>query len=145
MSGSTRRPGARLSTTVRRVVTTASTPNGRLIRKAQRHPPSSTSAPPIGGPRPAATAAVAPHSPMAWARRSLVNASTTMAREAGTSIAAPSAWSTRPAISSSRFPATAHHSEASVNSTMPPEYARRRPMRSVSRPHTTRNAANTML
>ena len=40
----------RLSTSVRGVATTASTPNGRLTRNAHRQPPSSTSAPPIGGP-----------------------------------------------------------------------------------------------
>ena len=122
MSGMTRRPGARLSTTVRRVATMASTPNGRLIRNAQRQPPSSTRAPPIGGPSPAATAAVAPHRPMACARRSLVNASITMASEAGTSIAAPSAWTTRPATRSSRVGAAAHHSDASVKRAMPPTY-----------------------
>jgi hypothetical protein len=145
MSGRTRRPGARLSTTVRRVATTASTPNGRLTRKAHRQPPSSTRAPPIGGPRPAATAAVAPHRPMACARRSVGNASTTIASEAGTSNAAPSAWSTRPATRSSRLGAAAHQRDARVKSAMPPAYARLRPIRSVSRPHTTRNAANTML
>ena len=82
---------------------------------------------------------------MAWARRSLLNASTTIAIEAGTSNAAPRACSTRPATRSSRLPAIAHHTDASVNRAIPPAYARRRPIRSVSRPQTTRKAANTML
>jgi len=61
----TRRPGARLSTSSCRAAHTATRPKGRLTRKAQRQPPSCTSAPPSGGPTPAATAAEAPHPPMA--------------------------------------------------------------------------------
>ena len=45
-------PGARLSTSWWRAAHTATRPKGRLTRNAQRQPPSSTSAPPIGGPTP---------------------------------------------------------------------------------------------
>ena len=120
-------------------------PKGRLTKKAQRQPPSSTSTPPIGGPRPAATAAEAPHRPMAWARLSEGKAAMTSAREAGTSIAAPIACTTRAATSSSTEGAAPHRTEASVKIATPVTNERRRPTRSVSRPNTMRNAAKTML
>ena len=52
---------------------------------------------------------------MACARLSLLNASTTIASEAGTSMAAPSAWTTRPATRTSRLPATAHHATTEMH------------------------------
>ncbi len=61
-SGRVRRPGARLSTSWLRADHRAATLKGRLTRKAQRQPPSSVRAPPMGGPSPAATAAEAPQS-----------------------------------------------------------------------------------
>ena len=144
-SGKVRCPGARLSTSWPRAAHSAAAPNGRLIMNAQRQPPSSTSAPPIGGPSPAATAAVAPHRPIACARRSSENAAITRASDAGTSMAAPSAWTTRAATSSSTDGASAHSTEATVNTRTPLANARRRPTRSVSRPNTMRKAAKTML
>ena len=99
----------------------------------------------MGGPRPEARAADAPHSPMACERRSGGKASTTSASDAGTRIAAPSAWTTRKAMSIPTPGAIAQSTEARVNSPTPTVNARRRPSRSASRPDTTRNAAKTML
>ncbi len=144
-SGTRRRPGARLSTRARLAATTAAMPNGRLTRNARRQLPSSTSAPPIGGPRPEARAADAPQRPMAWARLSVGNASTTRASDAGTRIAAPRACTTRNAMSTSTFGAMAQRTDAIVKSVTPLMKARLRPSRSARRPETTRNAANTML
>ena len=99
----------------------------------------------MGGPRPAATAADAPQSPMACERRSPGKASTTSASEAGTSIAAPRAWTMRAATSRSSEGAAPQSADATVNSATPVTKARRRPSRSVRRPQTMRKAAKTML
>ena len=140
-----RLPGARLSTSSWRAAHTATRPKGRLTRKAQRQPPSCTRAPPIGGPTPAATAADAPHTPMAWARRSAGKAAMTSASEAGTSIAAPKAWNTRARMRNSTDGARPHAADAMVNTATPATNDRRRPTRSVSRPHRMSEAAKTML
>ena len=99
----------------------------------------------MGGPRPAARAADAPQSPMAWVRCSAENAWTTRASDAGTSTAAPSACTIRAATSKPTLGAIAQSSEAPVNTSTPQTKAFLRPSRSASRPHGTRNAANTML
>ena len=73
------------------------------------------------------------------------NASTTTAREAGTSRAAPRPWTIRNKISSSGVAATAHATEATVKSAMPAAKILRRPRRSARRPDATRKAPKTML
>ena len=82
---------------------------------------------------------------MAWARRSPGNAAMTSARDAGTSAAAPRAWTIRKTTSISTDGAAPQSTEPSVNTATPPTNDRRRPTRSVSRPKTMRNAAKTML
>ena len=99
----------------------------------------------MGGPTPAATAAEAPHTPMAWARRSAGKAAITSASEAGTSIAAPNAWTARARMSSSTEGASPHRAEAMVNTATPATNERRRPTMSVRRPQRIRDAAKTML
>ena len=70
----------------------------------------------------------------------------TSASEAGTTIAAPIAWTIRAATSSSTLGASAHATDAAVNtSSLSSAYIRLRPSRSAARPAATRNAANTML
>ena len=59
-------------------------------------------------------------------------------------IAAPAPWITRAAISVPTDGAAAHAAEASVNSTMPAENVRLRPIRSATRPAGTSNAAKLM-
>ncbi len=144
-SGIRRRPGLRLSTSERRARTIATSPTGTLTRNAQRQLPHSTRAPPIGGPSPAATAALAPHSPTAWARREAGKASITRAREAGISMAAPRACTTRASTRNGTDPAAAHSREAATKRPSPVVYSRRRPMRSARRPQATIAAASTML
>ena len=69
----------------------------------------------------------------------------TRASEAGTSIAAPKAWKTRARMSSSTDGARPHAADATVNTATPATNDRRRPTRSVSRPHRISEAAKTML
>ncbi len=69
----------------------------------------------------------------------------TSAREAGTSIAAPKAWNTRARMRSSTDGASPHAADAIVNTATPATNERRRPTRSVSRPHRMSEAAKTML
>ncbi len=66
----------------------------------------------MGGPTPAATAAEAPQTPMACARRSAGKAAITSASDAGTSIAAPNACTIRARISSSTDGARPQAAEA---------------------------------
>ena len=73
------------------------------------------------------------------------NAFSTSASEDGTRKAAPSACTTRNATSAPADGATAHSSEAAVNSSRPNTKMRRRPSRSAIRPAATRKAAKTML
>ena len=126
-------------------MTQAAIPKGRFTRNAQRQSPSCTSRPPIGGPSPDARAADAPHSPTACVRRSAGNAATTSAKEAGTSMAAPRAWTTRAPMRNATDGESAQTTEATVKTRTPQTNARRRPIRSVIRPNGTRNAAKTML
>ena len=144
-SGMRRRPGARLSTRCRRASTTATTPMGRFTRKTSRQSAAATSRPPSDGPRPAAAAETADRRATPWERRSGGKASSTSASEDGTSIAAPSAWTTRNAIRVPGDGASAHSTEATVNTSRPTTNTRRRPMTSAMRPAAIRNAAKTML
>ena len=145
ISGIRRRPGARLSTSQRRASSTAAIPIGRLTRNTSRQLPAATRRPPSDGPSPAAAAPTADSRATPCERCSAGNALRTSASEEGTRNAAPRAWTTRKAISSSADGATAHNTDAAVNNSSPKMNARRRPMRSAIRPAATRNAANTML
>jgi hypothetical protein len=60
-------------------------------------------------------------------------------------MAAPTAWSTRAATSSSTLGAAAHSPEASMNTPMPTKKVLRRPTRSAARPAGTSSAAKTTL
>src|SRR5919107_4130110 len=144
-SGSVRRPGERLSTSLRPASTTTSAPIGTFTRKQSRQSERWISVPPIGGPSAAAMAAEDPYTVSARARRPAGNAFTTSAREAGTTIAPPSAWSARAPMRKPADGATAQRALAVVNRTTPAWNMRLRPSRSASRPDPTRNAANTML
>ena len=144
-SGKRRRPGARLSTSRRRASRTAAAPIGMLTRNTSRQSSTLTSRPPSEGPRPAEPAATADSSATPCERRSGGKACSTRASEEGTSSAAPSACRTRKATRVSTEGATAHSSDAAVNSSSPRMNIRRRPRRSAIRPEATRNAANTML
>ena len=144
-SGIRRRPGARLSTSRRRASRTAATPIGTLTRNTRRQLAAATSSPPSEGPRPAAAAPTADSKATPCARCAGGNAFSTSARADGTRKAAPSACTTRKAISASADGAIAHSSEPTVNSSRPKMKIRRRPSKSAIPAPAMRNAANTML
>ena len=73
----------------------------------------------MGGPRPDAIAAAAPHRVTPCARRAASKLSTTRASDAGTRIAAPMPCSTRKATSCPTVSAAAHRPDAAVNNTTP--------------------------
>jgi hypothetical protein len=87
---------------------------------------------------------VAPHSAVAVARRSSGNSGSTRASEEGTSIAPPSACTTRAPTSIATEPAAPHTTEAARKSSRPAKKKRRRPKRSESRPAGTSAAAKTI-
>ena len=124
---------------------TVAMPIGTLTRNTRRQLPAATRSPPSEGPSPAAPAATADSSATPCDRRSAGNESSTRASDDGTRSAAPSACSTRNAVSVPGDGATAHSTDATVNSSSPLMKTRRRPMRSARRPAATRKAAKTML
>ena len=144
-SGIRRRPGARLSASHRRASSTAATPIGTLTRNTRRQSAAVTSSPPSEGPKPAAAALTADSSATACERRPGGNACSTSARADGTSKAAPSACTTRKAISAPADGAIAHSSEPTVNNSRPTTNTRRRPSESAIAAPAMRNAANTTL
>src|SRR3954466_11306188 len=90
-------------------------PISRLTRNTQRQLVRSTSTPPSDGPVAAATAPVAPQIAVAVARLAAGNSGSISPSEVGTTIAPPTAWSTRAAINSSTFGAKAHNADAARN------------------------------
>ena len=90
-------------------------------------------------------ALTADSSATACERRAGWNACSTSARADGTSKAAPSACTTRKAISAPADGAIAHSSEPTVNSSRPTTNTRRRPSESAIPAPAMRNAANTTL
>ena len=66
-----------------------------------------------------ATPAVAPHSAIAWPRRSAGKIRVMIAIVCGVIIAAPRPWKTRAMISPSMVPVSPHHSDESVKTVRP--------------------------
>ncbi len=89
------------------------------MKKIHSQPRVSTSTPPRIGPISVATPAVAPHSAIAWPRRSAGKIRVMTAIVCGVISAAPRPWTTRATISISTEVVRPHHSEASVNTTRP--------------------------
>jgi|GEM_PF-2990507 len=118
-------------------------PMGTLTKNTSRQSTHPTRTPPSAGPVAAATAPVAPQMAVAVARCASGNSGSSRASDVGTTAAAPSACSTRAAISIPGFGASPHSAEASRNTTIPTRNNRRRPIRSASRPAGIRAAANT--
>ena len=128
-----RSAGSRDSTTPRRVSTTATTPTGTLTRNTLRQPSDSVSSPPTVGPTAVATLAMAVHRPMA--RALLVGsgkAADTSARDVTLTAAAATPWTPRATLSTSIDGASPEATDASVNTTSPSTYSRRRPVRSAT-------------
>ena len=75
--------------------------------------------PPRIGPTRVATPAVAPHSAIAWPRRSAGKIRVITAIVCGVIIAAPKPWKTRATISISMLVVRPHHRDASVKTVRP--------------------------
>ena len=87
---------------------------------------------------------IAPHTPIARARsRGSWKTLRMIDMATGLSIAPPTAWSARKAISQFRLGARAHSSDPSENTTSPVWNVRRRPTRSPVDPHNMSRLAST--
>ena len=133
------------SPSTRRPTTIVNSPIGMLIRKTQCQLPTSTRIAPRVGPSAPARAPVDPQ--MATASGTLLagNARSTSASDAGSSAAAPTAWTIRKAMSRFADGASAHSSEPIVNTAEPPMKVRLWPVRSANLPAGISSAANTMV
>src|SRR6516165_6816313 len=143
-SGRPRDPGSRLSGTTRTASTAATSPTGTLIQNTQRQL-TWTRLPPITGPSAAPSAPSADQVPRAFARAAAGTAASSKDSDAGTIRPAPTAWTTRAAISAATPGASPHSSEPRVKVTRPASSTRRRPTRSAHRPAGTSTAAKTMV
>ena len=85
----------------------------------------------------------APQIPIARPRWAPSNSWASSASELGKTIAAPSPWSARMAISQAADGASAHSEEAAVNRHSPPTNSRLRPNRSASEPAVSWKTAST--
>ena len=105
--------------TSRHARTRATTPTGMLMKKIHSQPSASTSTPPRIGPTSVATPAVAPHSAIAWPRRSEGKMRVMIAIVCGVIIAAPRPWKTRATIRPSMLPVRPHQRDDRVNTVRP--------------------------
>ena len=121
------------------------TPTGRLMKKAQRHPSASTISPPSDGPNAADIAPMAPQMAMTCGIFSRGKAAMTSASDDGTRIAAPTPWRMRAPISTHTAGARPHAIDATVKVAEPTRKARWCPPRSATFPAGTRSAANAMV
>ena len=98
---------------------TPSAPTGTLNQNTAGQPQRWMSTPPSTGPAAAAAELSAPNRPAAKPCRSSGNACSNRASAVGTTAAAPTACTTRQAMSASTVPASAHPTDAAVNSARP--------------------------
>ncbi len=125
------------------VISRTITPIGRFTKKIHRQSKAVTSSPPRVGPAMVATPATAPHTPNAAPRRSGGNVFVMIVRVCGMSMAAPSPWTARNAISQPGLGARPHAAEAAVNTAMPLLNMIRGPIRSPSLPAVMTRTART--
>ena len=103
------------------------TPITRPTANTARQPMVSTRMPPISGPAANDSPITAPQMPIAHRRSAPWNSSARMAREQGNTIAAPTPWSSRAAISEVGSGAAVHRADAALNSVSPIRNSLRRP------------------
>jgi len=133
------------SGTTRGVAMPTTSATGRFMKNAHRQPPASISSDPNDGPVATARAAMPPHIATARARAAGAVAVSSKASDAGMTSAAPTACTTRPAMTVHTDGAMPHSSDPTVKTTRPTWKTRRRPDRSAIRPAPSRSAPNTML
>ena len=107
-------------------------PMGTLIQKIHCQDAASVTAPPMTGPSAAPRPAVAPQRPSAMPRRCGGVTLAMSVTVSGVTIAAPTPWTARAAISVPMLGASAEAALAAVNTVMPMIIRRRRPNRSPS-------------
>jgi hypothetical protein len=125
------------------VISSTITPIGRLTKKIHRQSKAVTSSPPRVGPAMVATPATAPQMPNAAPRRSGGNVLVMIVRVCGMSMAAPTPWTARNAMSQPGLGAKPHAAEAAVNTATPLMNMIRGPIRSPSRPAVMTSTAST--
>ncbi|MDF2848673.1 MAG: hypothetical protein K0R97_2655 [Oerskovia sp.] len=121
---------------------TATSATGTLIQKMASQLMPSTTAPPTSGPSATPRPETPPQIPIASARLARGTASAMRARDSGMIAAAPAPWTARAAMSAEGVSATAHATDASVNTAIPTTKTRRRPNRSPSEAATSMRVAN---
>ena len=104
------------------------------MKKAHGQPTLCTTNEPRLGPTAAAKPATAPHRLTVTARLLCGNAASTIDSDAGVSSAAPTACSTRAAMSQPTLPASPHAADAAMNSVTPTMNTRLRPCASARPP-----------
>ena len=109
-------------------------PIGRLMKKAHGQPTVSRRTSRGSGPTAAAKPPTAPHRLTVSARLLCGNAASTIDSDAGVSSAAPTACSTRAAISQPTLPARPQAADAAMNSVTPSRNTRLRPCVSARPP-----------
>ena len=114
-----------------------------MTKKIQRQSNAVTSSPPSVGPAMVARPVTAPQTPNAAPRRSGGNVMVTRARVCGISMAAPSPWTARKAMSQPAPGAKPHAADATVNTAIPATNMVRGPSRSPSRPAVMTRTAST--
>ncbi len=134
--------GLRDSFTTRSVTATARMLTGRLTKKIQRQSRCSVSSPPRIGPAAAAAPFTAPQTPNAMPRSLPWYAPLSSAIVVANIAAPPTPCSPRKEISMPGPVARPQASEAAANSTSPPMYTLRRPIRSASEPAPSSRAAS---
>ncbi len=141
-TGSSRRAAPRLSG--RRTIAsgTSTTPIGTLIQKIHCHDRPCVTAPPTSGPASTASPVTPVKTPVARPRRAAGKVAPSIAMASGSTAAAPTPCSARPAINHPAVGASAHAAEASVNRANPAVNTRRRPQRSPIAAAVTISTAN---
>ena len=133
---------SRDSSMKRKLATIATIPTGTLTKKIQFQLTCSVMRPPTSGPMASASAETPAQMPIAVPRSFGGNVAAMIESVAGFISAAPAPWSTRAAISSWLEPASPHHSDAAVKTTMPITKMSRRPYASATFPPISMSAAN---
>ena len=136
-------PSSRLSRTQARAPAITAMPTGTLTAKIHGQEKLLVSQPPRSGPRAAAPAITAPHTPNAAARSRPRKVAFTLERVDGRIAAPPTPWSRRAAISVPPELESAASTEASTNTPTPAISRRRLPSRSPSRPAISSSADST--